>query len=70
MGRYEAELMLLELMLLGKDGTVLDESFVSDRAVGNVDSRAESKVEGDYGSVLGMEFGENGFEVGERFVDP
>jgi len=43
---------------------------VSDRAVGNEDSRAESDVEGDYGSVLGMEFAENGFEVGERFADP
>ena len=43
---------------------------MSDRAVGNEDSRAESDVEGDYGSVLGMEFAENGFEVGGRFADP
>ena len=48
--------------------TVLNKSFVSERAVGNEDSWVEAHVNGDDGSVLGMEFAE--FQFDEGFAEP
>ena len=50
--------------------TVLNKSFVCERAVGNEDSWAEAYVNGDDGSVLGMEFAEGEFQFEEGFAEP
>ena len=50
-------------------GTFLDKSFVRERAVGNEDCWAEANVNGDDGSVLGMEFADYVFEFGEGFAE-
>ena len=55
---------------VSENGTVLDESFVCERAVGNEDSWAKAYVNGDDGSVLGMEFADDVFEFREGFAEP
>jgi len=50
--------------------TVLNKSFVSERTVGNEDSWVEAYVNGDDGSVLGMEFAEGEFQFDEGFAEP
>ena len=43
---------------------------MSERAVGNEDSRAKAYVNGDDGSVLGVEFADDEFEFREGFAEP
>ena len=50
--------------------TVLNKSFVCERVVGNEDSWAEACVNGDDGSILGMEFVEGLYRFEEGSVDP
>ena len=47
---------------VSKNGTVLDESFVCERTVGNEDRWAKAYVNGDDGSVLDMEIVDYVFE--------
>ena len=50
--------------------TILNKSFVCERVVGNEDSWAEACVNGDDGSILGIEFAEGLYRFKEGSVDP
>ena len=55
---------------VSENSTILNKSFVCERPVGNGDIWAKSYVNGDDGSVLGMEFAKGEFQFQEGFAEP
>lgn len=55
---------------VSKDGAVLDQGLVGQRAIGDKDSRARADIERDDGAKLGVKVSEDWFDFGERFEKP
>lgn len=55
---------------VGEESTVLEEGFVSNRAVGDKDGGAVGDAEGDDGAIFGGETAEERFNLERRLAEP
>ena len=53
---------------VGEDGTILDEGFVDDGAVGDDDGRGRADMDGDDGAIFGRETAQHRFNCKRRLA--